>query len=144
MEPQGWERGRRLPNSGIEVRRGPLVLRALMTQGGDPPHPGGSFARRDFWAQARQMRLPIVLGEIQFPPGANYILDWTVDRQRVISLALSKPVGVWKYRGKPQLDWRRLVDVTDGEELRFVPADEDVTVELTFDAGEFGAGGEAE
>lgn len=142
LEPDGWERGRDLPNSGIEVVRGPLVLRTLKAQGSDPPHPGSNLARRLFWTQGRQMRLPLSLGGTLFPEGANYILDWTVDRERVISLALSKPVGIWRYRGTPKLEWRRPVRITDGEELRFVPADEDLSVEPAFDPGEFEVGGD--
>jgi hypothetical protein len=144
IEPDGWEHGRDLPNSGIEVRRGPLVLRTLKAQSDDPPHPGGNAARQAFWTQAQQLRLPIWLGGALFPVGANFILDWMVDRQRVISLALSKPIGVWKYRGAPKLEWRRPVGITDGEDLRFVATDEDdLNIEPTFDPGEFEAGGDA-
>jgi hypothetical protein len=143
-EPEGWKNGRRLPNSGIEVTRGPLVLRTLKAQGSDPPHPGGNLARRAFWTQARQMRLPLSYEGAPFPDGANYILDWTVNRERVLSFALSKPVGIWKYRGEPKLEWRRSVRITDDADLRFVPTDEDgLDVEPTFDPGEFEAGGDA-
>jgi len=143
VRPAGWNRGRDLPNSGIEVTCGPLVLRTLKTQGSDPPHPGGNYARRQFWTQGRQMRLPLSYQGVLFPEGANYILDWTVDRERVIALALSKPIGIWKYRSTPRLEWRRPVRITDGEDLKFVPADEDLSVEPAFDAGEFEVGGDA-
>jgi hypothetical protein len=87
------------------------------------------------------LKRPPVSPESRFLLG-NYILDWTVDRERVISLALSKPVGIWRYRGTPKLEWRRPVRITDGEELRFVPADEDLSVEPAFDPGEFEVGGD--
>jgi hypothetical protein len=143
VQPDGWECGRKLPNSGIEVICSPLVLRTLKAQGSDPPHPGGNLARRMFWTQGQQMRLPLSLGGVRFPEGANFILDWTVNRERVIALALSKPIGTWKYRGTPKLEWRRPVRIADGEDLRFVPTDEDLSVEPAFDPGEFEVGGDA-
>jgi hypothetical protein len=143
LQLDGWSRGRELPNSGIEVARGPLVLRALKCQDGDPPHPGGNRARRAFWMQgAEQLRLALGVDGVRFPVGANYILDWTVGERRVISLALSKPTGVWKYRGRPKLEWRRPVRITD-DDLKFVPPDEDVLVEPTFDSSEFDGSGDA-
>jgi hypothetical protein len=143
IDPEGWQRGRELPNNGLEITRGPLVLRTLKAQGSDPPHPGRNLARRAFWTQ--QMRLPLVFEGIAFPvSGANYILDWTVGRERVLSMALSKPIGIWKYRNQPKLEWRRAVRITDDEGLRFVPADEDdLNVEPTFEPGEFEADGDA-
>lgn len=128
-----WALGRRLRNSGIEIVRGPFVMRALKSQEGGPPHPGGSWARRSYWMQ--QLTLPFD-GHERPAAGANLIVDWALGEQREILLALSKPVGVWKYRGVPKLEWRVQVVFSDDSELIFQPAEEDVNVELTFDLTE--------
>lgn len=135
---EGWKLGRTLPNSGIEVVRGPFVLRALKTQVGDPPHPGGNRARRNYWTQSQQLVLPLDGNGARPQIGANLILDWTVDDARQVEVALSKPVGVWKYQGAPRLEWRRIVVFDQGSELKFEPREEDVQVEPKFDLTELG------
>ena len=100
LEPEEWKLGRDLPNAGIELVRGPIVFRALKSQQGDPPHPGWSRSRKQFWSQ--QGTLPLVVNGVVMPQGANLILDWHVSQAREVLVALSKPVGVWKYRGAPK------------------------------------------
>lgn len=135
----GWRRGRRLPNSGIEVARDPLVARVLKSRDGCPPAPGHSRSRRKYWQQAgryHQMGLPFPwLPEadsadwlVMPSDGANLIIDWDADRSRQLLLGLSKPNGVWHYRGQPDLEWRRIVEFTEDDEPRFVATDEDVAV----------------
>lgn len=138
MAAEGWQLGRKLRNSGIEIVSGPLVVRTLKSQGADPPHPGGSSARNAFWSQ-QQTRLPLKIGGVTFPQGANLILDWSVNARREMMLALSKPLGSWNYRSIPNIEWRRHVLIGDGEDLRFDPADEDVDVRPRFDKEELDA-----
>jgi len=139
LEPETWSLGRDLRNSGIEIARGPFTVRALKSQGGGPPHPGGSGARRSFWGQ--QMALPFDGNEGAV--GANLILDWDAGLDREILLGLSKPIGIWKYRGIPKLEWRRPVEVGEDTELRFTPGEEDVDVEPRFDLTELEEEGDA-
>jgi hypothetical protein len=135
-EVDGWRLGRELKNSGIEVVRGPIIFRALKSQAGTAPNPGSSVARRYFWSQI-QLALPLQIDGVASPSdGANLILDWAIGAQRDVTLALSKPVGVWPYQGTPKLEWRRTVIVQDGAALRFDPAEEDVMVEPRFDLTE--------
>ncbi len=133
-EARGWSLGRRLRNSGIEIVKGPMVMRALKSQEGAPPPPGASRARRSYWMQ--QLVLPFGENDDGPATGANLVVDWALGGGREILLTLSKPVGVWKYRGAPKLEWRLPVVFVDDAELSFQPSDEDVAVEPAFDLAE--------
>lgn len=133
-ETQAWSMGRHLRNSGIEIVKGPIVMRALKAQGDAPPHPGASRARRNYWMQ--QLTLPFDGNDAGPAAGANLVVDWALGGEREILLALSKPIGVWKYRGAPKLEWRLPVVYVDDTELGFQPTDEDVAVEPVFDLTE--------
>jgi hypothetical protein len=141
LDPDDWHLGRELRNSGIEVVRGPLVVRTLKSQGDDPPSPGTSHAKMGFWSQ-RQTRLALVVDGVVFPNGANLILDWSATVEREIRLALSKPYAPWNYRRMPRIQWRRRVLIVEGEELRFDSAEEDIDVQPRFDPDEIEPGGE--
>jgi hypothetical protein len=64
----------------------------------------------------------------QFSDNCNLIVDWALGLNRQVSLALSKPIGFWKFRGQPQLDWRRFVGFDPSDEPRFETSDEDLEV----------------
>ncbi len=131
---QAWSLGRRLPNSGIEIVKGSVVMRALKSQGGAPPHPGASWARRNYWMQQLTLQFD---GDHSGPSaGANLVVDWALGEEREVLLALSKPIGLWKYRGAPKVEWRRPVVFGSGAELSFQPSDEDVAIEPVFDLAE--------
>lgn len=137
-DPTEWQMGRSLPNSGIEVVRMPLLIRVLKAQSDNPPHPGYTAARRRYYTQGAQ-RLPLSWGNVVIPDEPNFILDWAVDQQREISLALSKPLGLWKYKQAPKLEWRRrIVMASDGQGLRFDPTEEngEILVESIIDPAE--------
>jgi hypothetical protein len=145
--PIGWRRGRRLANSGIEIARDPFVARVLKSQDGCPPAPGGSRSRQKYWQQAsgpHQTDIPFSwLAEpdsddwlVMPSDGANLIIDWDSDRGRQLLLGLSKPKGVWRYRGQPDLEWRRIVEFTADDEPCFISADEDVKVGWLADPNE--------
>jgi hypothetical protein len=68
--------------------------------------------------------------------GANLILDWTATVEREILLALSKPIGVWKYRAAPKIEWRLPVVLAHEDELRFEATEETVDVEPRFNLDE--------
>lgn len=123
-----WRLRRELPNSGIEIARGPIIFRVFKSREGEPPHPGPSEARRGYWQQ-EQLRLPLIVDGVEFPNAANLIIDWDVGIDEEIKLALSKPSGIWHYRGQPKLEWRRRIFFESGQDLRFVPADEDISVQ---------------
>jgi hypothetical protein len=133
LQPPGWRITRRLPNSGIEIARDPLVFRTFKTTQDVPPPPGANLARRSFWTQrpAVVLNLPLSWNDVQMPvDGANLLLDWNVDDERSLRLALSKPIGTWKYQGTPKLEWRRLVVFGSDDEPRFEGRDEGLEVEL--------------
>lgn len=135
-EATNWSMGRKLANSGIEIVCDPLVVRVLKTQGSTTPHPGSNSARMNFWSQAvavTQMRLPLLFGSKSMPHAANVIVDWTIGTDKEILLALAKPVGTWKYRHNPKLQWRRPVVFDAADEPRFIPRDEDVDVRYDAD-----------
>jgi hypothetical protein len=135
LEPEDWEPGRELANSGLEIKRMPLVLRTLKARGEGPPNPGTNAARRGYWSQSP--RLPLKLGDALMPEGANFILDWSVNKERQLFLALSKPIGIWKYGQTPKLEWRKGFE-DDDEGLRFIPSDEEaLPIEDVFDTSEF-------
>jgi hypothetical protein len=120
LGPQPWDLAE-LANSGIQLSCGAIEIRALKRLGDGPPHPGVSGARRDFYGQ---QYLPLAWGDMTTPTtGANLILDWNVDAGHHLTLALSKPIGVWRYRGQPQLAWRCWVPFGDDGHPGFVPAD---------------------
>lgn len=122
-----WSIGRRLPLSGVEVTRDPFTMRVLCSQRGNPPSPGRSLARQRYWCQ-----LSLFSDTEPITVGANLILDWSLDEDQRLVLALSKPVGVWPYEGKPRLEWRRAITEEAGRGLRFAPADDnDIDFDLT-------------
>ena len=130
----GWGLGRQLPNSGIELVVGPVVIRILKAQDDGPPHPGYSRARKAFWTQRGhdgpfQLTLALAFDGVSAINGSNLLLDWTVDKQKEVMLALSKPVGVWNYQTKPKIAWRRHVVFGGEGEPQFIPPEEDVDVE---------------
>jgi len=136
-EPKEWERGRILANSGIELKRMPLVLRVLKARGDGPPHPGLSLAKKLFYSRNGFPRLPITVGGAIIPEVANYILDWATNKERELFLALSKPTGIWQYGQRPKLEWRRAFTQPEGEDLRFIPGEDDLPTEDVFDPSEF-------
>jgi hypothetical protein len=134
LKASTWDLATHLSNSGIQISRGPLVLRALKRLDDGPPNPGPSLARRTFYGQ---QALPLQWGNIVTPDsGANLIVDWNVDRHFEVTLALSKPTGVWKYKGKPKLAWRRFVTFDDDDYPGFVPSDEPLDFGPTYDPSE--------
>lgn len=130
LPSDGWELGRLLPNTGIELRCGPVIVRVLRRYQNGPPNPGSSRARKGFYAQYT----PEQVLSLEWPDGAqlsdncNLIVDWALGRNRQVSLALSKPIGFWKFRGQPRLDWRRFVGFDPSDEPRFETSDEDLEV----------------
>lgn len=134
---EDWEL-HQISNSGIEIACGPFVIRTLRSQENRPPNPGASGTRKRFWTQMHQLVFPLD-GKAAAPMrGANLILDWTIDQERSVMMALSKPIGTWKYRGQPKLEWRRaLAPLVAGSKLSFVSAEEDVIVEPHLDLSEF-------
>ncbi|MGA2284277.1 MAG: hypothetical protein ABSH07_11535 [Candidatus Dormibacteria bacterium] len=139
----GWRFGRRLANSGIEIMGGALALRVLKAIGGGPPHPGLSHARQAYWRQRvappqpTQLSLALAIDGVILINGSNLIVDWDVVAKRQLVLALSKPIGVWRYQTKPKLAWRRHVVFASDDEPRFLPADEDIGVDFPdYDASE--------
>lgn len=118
----GWELVR-LPNSGIQVTKGPLVARALKRLGDGPPPPGHSGARRGFYGQRA---LPLIWnGALTPEAGANLIVDWNADpKTHEVTLALSKPLGQWRFQGVPKLEWRVFVDFSDDGHPGFITSDE--------------------
>jgi hypothetical protein len=135
-----WTVGRKLPNSGIELRQDPVLMRLLKSQGDGPPHPGSSRARRRFYRQ--QLRLPMPWGDLNTSEGANLIVDWEVGERREVLLALSKPVGVWDYQGTPSIEWRLPVVFGNDGEARFAAMDDDLELEPQYDIEE-GSGSNA-
>ena len=127
-----WGLGRALPNSGIEIVRGLLTIRALRALNGSAPSPGRNRARQAFWSQYQQLRLPIDGESCQ---GANLIADWTIGTDHALLLALSKPRGVWKYQGVPKIEWRVPVVFDASGHAVFKPAEEDIDV-VEFDLRE--------
>lgn len=141
--PSGW-RLKRLRNSGMELTSYPVQARVLMSQDGQVPHPGHSASRKDFYSQAGQMALPMSSGysEIQVP--TNLIIHWSVTADRSVNFVLCKPIGTWKYRGKPVFEWEAPIFIDPSGEVGFVVAEEDVTVEYLGEPGpEKGTGEQA-
>jgi hypothetical protein len=131
--PIGYTLGRKLRNSGIELRQGPILMRVLKSRDGGPPHPGVSSARRGFYRQQFPL-LPMVWEGINVEKGANLIIDWTVGVQQKVLLALSKPTGVWNFLGQPKLEWRRPVAFDGHDELHFeVFEDQDIDISPVYE-----------
>lgn len=141
VDKDGWGVSRALPNCGIAVTVGPLSGRLLKSQAGGPPSPGRNLARLRYWSQYHQLALNLDSPDASIDPvvGANLIIDWDVTDDREVILALSKPIGTWKYKGKPELEWRLPV-MADGDELSFAGQDEDVDVEVRYDLRELDEG----
>lgn len=147
MNSVDWAIGRRLPNSGIELVRGPIILRALKSLRDGPPNPGHSYARRAFFRQQElqeplQLVLGLRFGDVKLPSGPNLVIDWTVGEARRLVLHLSKPIGLWDYRGTPHLAWRLPVQIGGDGEPSFVPAAEDIDLDIAIDPAEL-AGADA-
>jgi len=133
---------RKLRNCGIEITRGSFTVRALRSLEAGPPHPGRNVARQQFYSQYVQQVLPYPGDESG--AGANLILDWMVGKDREVVLALSKPISVWKYKGQPELEWRRPLVFREDDTPGFVGTDEDdIEIQPRFDEGELDEGDEA-
>ena len=124
----GWRLGRGLQNSGIEVLKGPFTMRVFRAQDGGPPHPGGSFSRRQFWSQMDQLAFDLDGGTIGDAGATNLILDWAVDEYRRVVVALSKPAGVWDYQQRPRIEWRIPVQIGEERMQKFEATEEDVSI----------------
>jgi hypothetical protein len=137
VEDKWWGLGRKLPNCGISLKAGPFTGRLLKAQGGDPPAPGRNLARRRYWSQYQQLSMPLSPMDSGIDPlvGANLIIDWDVSADRRVLLALSKPAGIWKYQGNPDLEWRHPI-VVEGNEMAFEGQDDGVDVEPRYELGE--------
>jgi hypothetical protein len=141
---EGWQLGRQLPNTGVELRCGPTVLRVLRRYQGGPPPPGSSKARLGYYAQeyTPEPVLALVWSDgVQLPDSCNLIVDWALGKNKHLSLALSKPIGVWKFKGQPKLEWRREVFFDPADEPRFMTGDETLEVPR-YDETELGSGEE--
>jgi hypothetical protein len=124
----------KLANSGMQISYGPIQVRVLKRLSDGPPHPGVSGARRDFYGQ---QYLPLSWGDLTTPAsGANLIVDWNADAAHHVTLALSKPIGTWKYQGQPKLAWRCWVPFDDNGQPGFMPADGPSGIEPDLDLGE--------
>lgn len=134
---------RKLTNCGLEFRVGPYLVRALRTLDKNPPNPGRNDARRQFYSQYHQYHIPYD-GLTNPTMGVNLILDWTTGAKRSILMALSKPIGVWNYKGQPKIEWRKAIEFDDDKTPRFAGSTEDgIDLQPKYDEGEFGEGGEA-
>jgi hypothetical protein len=135
-----WSMGPKTPNFGIRMCREPFVLKALMTQRDGPPSPGRNIARSDFYSQYQQMTFSTALigGEAH---AANLIVDWTLDEDHKVQMALSKPAGTWLYQHAPKLEWRKLIEMGDDDDEVFGGAEE--PLETGYDESEFGDGEES-
>ncbi len=141
-EATDWEQGRNLANSGIELRRTPLVVRVVKALDGGPPHPGVSGRKRAFWMQQNE-RLPLAFGKVAMPKVCNFLLDWNVGASQDIELALSKPNGEWRFKDNPRLAWRRQVVLTKQGQRFSSPEERDLDVAAVIDEAEFGMGAES-
>jgi hypothetical protein len=128
---------RRLRNNGMEIQIDGYVLRPLKAIEAGPPSPGANLARRQYFTQFYQLSL--IDAGIFVPQGANLLIDWDVGKNRQPILALSKPVGFWKYKGKPRLECKGIVFGSDDDFPTFIPpAEDDFDVNPRFDQDEFG------
>ncbi len=124
-----WK-ARRLACNGMELECGAFRLRPFKSIFAGPPAPGHSEVKRDYY---RQRNIPnLWQGSLFDEPlparGANLIIDWSIGAKRDPIIALSKPKGLWPYRGNPDLEWRitiRFGDDSDPSGLRFKPSDDE-------------------
>ncbi len=123
---------RRLRNSGIEVSKGPFVARVCKATKGNPQSPGRNHARQDFF---QQLALPSLLLEGAEPQ--NLILYWMVIDGE-LELGLCKPVGLWRFRGQPKLEWRQRLRYDPYEGIGFVPTEQDSGLDIDLDEGDLG------
>ena len=127
VEADEWQLNRKAANSSIEVTRGPIAFRALMSQMGNPPSPGHSGARQAFYSQGR---LPLDYDGIVMPFSANLILHYMVNSAQDLILALCKPAGTWRFNEAAKIEWRRPIVVRAGQALRFEAAEEDIDIDF--------------
>lgn len=136
LYPSDWALVEGISNSGIHILKGPLKLRVMKaTLSGTVPSPGKNEARRDFYSQVTPP-LPLIIENRITPPSPNHILDWQVDEQHELLLALSCPFDTWNYKGKPHLHWRReirLETLSQDASIRFKSSDEDIPVSLRYE-----------
>ena len=121
-------RARRLNNNGMEISLNGHRVRPFKSLDAQPPAPGAGQTRQAYWQQIRQDTLELEFDDPVFVSGGvNLILDWTLGAQRSTVLALSKPTGIWRFRGKPNLAWRVIVNFGDAgaAPLRWQPSDDD-------------------
>jgi hypothetical protein len=134
---------RKLTNCGLEFQLGPYRIRALRTLDENPPNPGRNNARRQFYRQHHQYHIPFDdLPDVPIAIGANLILDWTIGSNRTVLMALSKPAGVWLYKGQPKIEWRKPIEFDDDNTPRFVGSPEsDINLPPKYDESEIGEAG---
>lgn len=125
-------------NSGFAISLAPFSMRTLKAQQSGPPHPGVNLARREYWQQIRQERFTLPGDEFTADHAANLILDWKLGANRDVIIALSKPEGIWRYKGEPRIEWRLTVSFDERDLPVFVPSDEDVPVAAKYDLDELG------
>jgi hypothetical protein len=131
-DAQGWHLAS-LANGGIQVVRQDWTMRVFKAIGTNPPAPGHSIARREYW---RQFYMPSLFNVGS--DGGNLILYWMFGRNGLL-LGLCKPRGIWKYRGSPRLAWRQPITYDPLHGLRFESADEDdLAIGLRFDGTDLG------
>lgn len=130
---EGWEMGRKLRNSGMELRRGPVVMRVLKAQYGGPPHPGASLSRRGFYRQ-QLIPLPLDWEKVDVTEGAFLLIDWSMGEKREVLLGLSTPAGVWNFQGQPKTEWHMPVEFDSGGDPKFpTTLDEELYVTPIFE-----------
>ena len=139
ISPDDWELIPDVPNGGIHLRNGLLIVRVLRSVGGTTPAPGFSRSRRVAWVQGR---LAFRLEEEETDddvPMADLVLDWTYDEEG-LAAHLGMPVGVWEHGEAPVLAWRvpLPIEETDLVDLVFASEDHapDVPVRLRLDKAE--------
>jgi len=119
-----WQIDRTLANSGIQITRGPVVMRARMSQHGALPGPGRSYALQDFY---RQHPLPLVIDGAVLTSNANLVLAYTVNNDQTIGLCLCKPKSEALLGREAEFEWRKRVTINSGEGLTFTPsADQEI------------------
>jgi len=126
LDKDGWFLSGPTANSAIQITQDFICCRVHMSQDGEPPHPGRSFARAGFYQQAAFRLNDGVAG-----PLVNLLLYYRVTNQQALALELCKPLDVWGYGEHPRLAWRRPIHfgAEDGDPLKFQPADFDIAIE---------------
>lgn len=137
----GWELVAGVPNGGIHIRLGGLlVVRVLRSVAGTVPAPGGNKSRQMAWQQAR-LQFPVdrglgnhhgVIGGL---PPLDLILDWTNGVNDALIMHLGMPRGVWELGEDPILAWRVPLPSEDRIERLVFPGttETDVPVRLRLD-----------